>query len=267
MIPDVGPPAAADIAAGNSGQGVFPLEALRGTAPGGGAFIQLADLDNAYQVVVPFAETDITKVQPGSAAKLTFPAIGGLTEDGTVTSVAPGPVLLTNKTNYYATILLTNKDPRLKPGMSSNVSVVTQTIENKALVVPTSAVTDQDGHSYVNVLGPDGTSRRTMFTKGKVGDDNSEVLSGLTPGQKVILPPTGPLPQPRPSAATTPAPRPNTIAPTNGNMTAPTNSDTIAAMRRNIAAHTRRNMTAPTHTNTTEPTYRNMTAPPHTNSR
>jgi HlyD family secretion protein len=264
MIPDVGNVAAADLAASNGSQGIFPLEALRATVPAGGAFIQLADLDT-YQVIVPFAETDITKVQPGAAAKLTFPAIAGLTEDGTVTSVAPAAVNVTNKTNYWATILLTNKDPRLKPGMSSNASVVTQTIENKALVVPTSAVTDQDGRSYVNVLGPDGTSRRTMFSKGKVGDDNSEVLSGLTAGQKVILPPTGPLPQPRPSAAKAPAPRPNTIAPTNGNMTAPTNGnvasptyrDTIEAMRRNIAAHTRKNMTAPTHTNTTAPTHTN----------
>jgi HlyD family secretion protein len=273
MIPDVGAPAAADLAAGDSSQGIFPLEALRGTAPAGGAFIQLGDLDT-LQVVVPFPETDIAKVQPGSAAKLTFPALAGLVEDGTVTSVAPAAVELTNKINYYATILLTDKDPRLKPGMSSDVSVVTQTIENKALVVPTSAVTDQDGHSYVNVLGPDGTPRRTVFTKGKVGDDNSEVLSGLTAGQKVILPPTGPLPQPRPSAAKTPAPRPNTIAPTNGNTTSPTYKDTIEAMRRNIAAHTRKNMTAPTHknttspthTNTTEPACRNMTAPTHTNT-
>lgn len=213
QIPDVGGPASADLAAGNGGQGVFPLEALRATAPGGGAFIQLGDLDT-YQIVVPFAETDITKVQPGAAAKLSFPAIAGLVEDGTVTSVAPAAVNITNKTNYYATILLTDKDPRLKPGMSSNVSVVTQTIKNKALVVPTSAVIDQDGRSYVNVLDPDGTSVRTVFTKGKVGDDNSEVLAGLTEGQKVLLPPTGPLPQPRPSAPNAPAPRPNTTAPT-----------------------------------------------------
>lgn len=214
QIPDVGGPASADLTAGNGGQGVFPLESLRATAPGGGAFIQLGDLDT-FQVVVPFAETDITKVQPGAAAKLSFPAIPGLVEDGAVTSVAPAAVNITNKTNYYATILLTDKDPLLKPGMSSNVSVVTQTIKNKALVVPTSAVIDQDGRSYVNVLDPDGTSVRTMFTKGKVGDDNSEVLAGLTEGQKVFLPSTGPLPQPRPSAPNAPAPRPNTTAPTN----------------------------------------------------
>jgi HlyD family secretion protein len=213
MIPDVGGPAAADLSQGNSSQGPFPLEAFRGTAPSGGAFVQLADLENAYQVVIPFVETDIVKVQPGATVRLTFPAIAGLVEDGTITSVAPGPVLLTNKTNYYATILMTDKDPRLKPGMSTNVSVVTQTIKNKALMVPSSAVTDQDGRSYVNVLDPDGTPRRTVFTKGKVGDDNSEVLTGLTEGQKVLLPPTGPLPQPRPSAPHTPPQIPNTLAP------------------------------------------------------
>jgi HlyD family secretion protein len=37
QIPDVGGPAAADQAASDGGQGLFPLEALRATAPGGGA--------------------------------------------------------------------------------------------------------------------------------------------------------------------------------------------------------------------------------------
>jgi HlyD family secretion protein len=119
QIPDVGGPAAADQAASDGGQGLFPLEALRATAPGGGAFIQLGDLDT-YQVVVPFDQADISKVQPGAAAKLSFPALAGLVEDGTVSSVAPAAVNITNKTNYYATVLLTNKDSRLKPGMGSN---------------------------------------------------------------------------------------------------------------------------------------------------
>jgi hypothetical protein len=70
--------------------------------------------------VVPFDQADISKVQPGAAAKLSFPALAGLVEDGTVSSVAPAAVNITNKTNYYATVLLTNKDPRLKPGMGSN---------------------------------------------------------------------------------------------------------------------------------------------------
>jgi multidrug efflux pump subunit AcrA (membrane-fusion protein) len=118
-----------------------------------------------------------------------------------VTSISPTGVNIGGVTNYYATVLLTNDDSSLKSGLTSTVSVVTNTVKNQALVVPTSAVTKQGGKSFVDTLGPDGKPQRVPFTPGKVGDDNSEVLSGLTKGQKVLLPPSGALPRPREHAA------------------------------------------------------------------
>jgi HlyD family secretion protein len=200
QIPDVGGPATSDRKNPGTLQGVGGLEALRATAPSGGAFIQLSDL-NTFQVVVPFPEADAAKIEPGSAAKLTFDALPGVERDGTVTSLSPTGVDIDGVTNYYATVLLTNVDPALKSGLTSTVSVVTNTVKNQALVVPTSAVTTQDGKSFVETPGPHGTPQRVVFTPGTVGDDNTEVLSGLTKDQKVLLPPSGSLPRPRPHAA------------------------------------------------------------------
>lgn len=200
QIPDVGGPATSDRRNPGTLQGVGGLEALRATAPSGGAFIQLGDL-NTFQVVVPFPEADAVRIEPGSAAKLTFDALPGVENDGTVTSISPTGVDIGGVTNYYATVLLTNVDSALKSGLTSNVSVVTSTVKNKALVVPTSAVTTQGGESFVETPGPGGKPQRVPFTPGKVGDDNIEVLSGLTKGQSVLLPPNRPLPRPRPQAA------------------------------------------------------------------
>jgi HlyD family secretion protein len=196
QIPDVGGAATSDIKNPGSLQGVGGLEALRATAPAGGAFIQLSDL-KTFQAIVPFAETDATKFQPGSSARLTFDALPGVEHNGTVTSISPIGVDINGVTNYYATVLVTDADSALKSGLSTTVSIVTDTIKNKALVVPTPAVTTQGGKSFVRTPGPDGKPQRVEFTPGKIGDDNTEVVSGLTKGQKVILPPSGPLPQPR----------------------------------------------------------------------
>lgn len=200
QIPDVGGPATSDEKNPGTLQGVGGLEALRATAPSGGAFIQLSDLDT-FQAVVPFVEADAAKIEPGSSAKLTFDALPGVERDGTVTSISPTGVNIGGVTNYYATVLLTNDNSGLKSGLTSTVSVVTNTVKNQALVVPTSAVTKQGGKSFVDTLGPGGKPQRVPFTPGKVGDDNSEVLSGLTKGQKVLLPPSGALPRPQEYAA------------------------------------------------------------------
>lgn len=55
-------------------------------------------------------------------------------------------------------------------------------------VVPTAAVTKQGGQSLVTVPGPDGRPLRIPFEPGAVGDDLTEVRSGLAEGQIVILP-------------------------------------------------------------------------------
>jgi HlyD family secretion protein len=209
QIPDVGGAATSDIKNPGTLQGVGGLEALRSTAPAGGAFIQLSNLD-AYQVVVPFSETDAVHIQPGSSARLTFDALPGVEHTGQVTAVSPIGVNINGVTNYYATVLVTDADEALKSGLTTTVSIVTNTIKNKALVVPTPAVSTHDGKSFVETPSPDGKPQRVQFTPGKVGDDNTEIISGLTKGQKVIVPSGGPLPQPQ---SQTVAPRPEAVRP------------------------------------------------------
>ncbi|HEX4359205.1 MAG TPA: HlyD family efflux transporter periplasmic adaptor subunit, partial [Pseudonocardia sp.] len=140
-----------------------------------------------FQVVVPFEESDAAKVAPNQKVQVTFDALPDLTRDGTVLSIAPGGVDISGVTNYYATILLTDTDPRLKTGQTAEAGVLVADLEN-VLVVPNSAVIKQGGRSFVNVPGPDGKPAQAPFQPGLVGDDNTQVLSGLTEGQEIQLP-------------------------------------------------------------------------------
>jgi len=176
-IPGVGAAATSD-QAGSNGPSA--------TRPGGSAFLILNNIDT-FQIVVPFEESDAVKVAANQPVDVTFDAVPDLTRRGTVLSVAPGGVNISGVTNYYATILLNESDPRLKDGLTAETAVLTNALNN-VLVVPNAAVLRQGLETSVNIPGPDGTPVRVPFRAGAVGDDTTQVLSGLTEGQPILTP-------------------------------------------------------------------------------
>ena len=179
-IPGVGAAATADQSSASASG------APSATRPGGSAFVVLNNI-NTFQVVVPFEESDAAKVAPNQKVQVTFDALPDLTRDGTVLSLAPGGVDISGVTNYYATVLLTDTDPRLRSGQTAEAGVLVADLDN-VLVVPNSAVIKQGGRSFVNTPGPDGKPVQLSFQPGLVGDDNTQVVSGLNEGQEYLLP-------------------------------------------------------------------------------
>jgi HlyD family secretion protein len=153
---------------------------------GQSTFITLGNV-NTFQVVVPFEESDASKVQPNQEVEATFDAVPDLVKRGTVLAKAPAGTDISGVTNYYATIVLSEGDPRLRDGMTAEAKVLTSKKEN-VLTVPNNAVINQGGKTFVSVPGPDGTPQQVPFQAGVVGDDRTEVLSGLTEGQEILLP-------------------------------------------------------------------------------
>jgi HlyD family secretion protein len=200
-IPTVGDLAGNDQKSLTGGQG--PNLGLQAVLPGGNTFMQLSDI-SAFSAVAAFAQGDAAQIHAGDKAKMTLDSLSGKVIDGSVAAVSPiGTPGANGVPMYYANIVL-SKDQvpdGLISGLTGNVSVVTSTITPKAMVVPTSAVTEDDGQSFVDVPGADGTPQKKAFTKGKVGDDNTEVLSGLNKGDTVLVPSSGPLPTPADSKA------------------------------------------------------------------
>jgi HlyD family secretion protein len=176
-IPGVGAAATSD-QAGSNGPSA--------TRPGGSAFVVLNNIDT-FQIVVPFEESDAVKVAANQQVEVTFDAVPDLTRPGTVLSVAPSGTDISGVTNYYATILLTQSDPRLRDGLTAEVGVLVNALNN-ILVVPNNAVLRQGSQTFVNTPGPDGKPVRVSFQAGAIGDDTTQVLSGLNEGQPIVLP-------------------------------------------------------------------------------
>jgi HlyD family secretion protein len=160
--------------------------AVNVSAPGGSSFIVLGDV-SAFQVVVPFEESDAARVRPGQRVEVTFDAIPDLTRAATVLAVAPSGTAISGVTNYYVTVGLTETDERLRDRQTAEAAVLTESADN-VLSVPNAAVIRQGAGTFVNVPGPDGNPQQVPFEAGLQGDDRTEVRSGLTEGQEVLLP-------------------------------------------------------------------------------
>ncbi|MGH3842826.1 MAG: HlyD family efflux transporter periplasmic adaptor subunit [Pseudonocardiaceae bacterium] len=153
--------------------------------PGGTQFLVLDDI-NSFQVVVPFEESDAAKVAPNQKVNVTFDAIPDLTRAGTVVSVAPAGSNISSVINYYVTVILNETDPRLKGGQTAQARVITNEVED-VLTVPNSAVRKRGDQSTVTIIDATGTQQQVRFQPGLIGDDRTQVISGLREGQQVVL--------------------------------------------------------------------------------
>ncbi|PZR97129.1 MAG: hypothetical protein DLM67_08695 [Candidatus Nephthysia bennettiae] len=158
-----------------------------GASGGSSGFAVLGNI-SGLEVVAPFAEADAAKVSNTESGTVTFDALPGLSVPAHVLAVAASSTVVSNVTNYYVTLNLDQPDQRLKSGMTANANVVVSQASD-VLMVPNSAITRLGGQAYVTVLSSDGkTQTRIPVETGTVGDSTTEISSGLSEGQKVVLP-------------------------------------------------------------------------------
>ena len=185
------------------GDGVGPAQGATAEAPGtqaplpstgaaSSSFMVIGN-DSAMVTVVPFAESDAAKIAFDQDATITFDALPNVSINGKVIAVAGAAVVTSGVVNYYATISLDQTDKNLKEGMTSNATVIVSTATN-AIVVPNLAITRLGGQAYVTVY-QNGQQVQTAIETGVVGDQYTEVTSGLSAGAQVVIPtlrlPTG----------------------------------------------------------------------------
>jgi len=143
---------------------------------------------NSLHAEADVSEADIVPVAIGQTIDYTFDALGPNRHfSGTVLTVNPASTVISGVVNYKVTGALDNI-PDIKPGMTANMTILVAQKEN-ALVVPSSAVINQDNKRFVRVI--DDTVKKTYHqvevTTGLEADAGlTEILSGLTDGQEVV---------------------------------------------------------------------------------
>jgi multidrug efflux pump subunit AcrA (membrane-fusion protein) len=130
-------------------------------------------------------EVDISNVQIGQKATLTFDAINGLTATGKVEKVDSLGTVTQGVVTYNVTVDLDLLDPRIKPQMSVTANVITD-VKQDVIIVPNSAVkAASSGGSYVEVMKGQ-APEQVSVTVGASNSTDTEITNGLNVGDKVV---------------------------------------------------------------------------------
>jgi HlyD family secretion protein len=133
-------------------------------------------------------ESDITKIQIGQKASVTFDALpADQIFPASVTEIDPSSTVIQDVVDYRIKLKLDNNDPRIKSGMSTNIDIATAEKDN-VLSIPQRAVkTDSNNKETVDILQPNNTVKTVEVQTGLQGDDGMvEITKGLNMGDKVV---------------------------------------------------------------------------------
>jgi RND family efflux transporter MFP subunit len=147
--------------------------------------IIIGDL-NTLKAQVEVNEVDVSNVNIGQKATMTFNAIDGLMLTGKVEKMDSLGTLTSGVVTYNVTLGFDSSDPRIRPAMSVSTSIITG-VKQDIIIIPNSAVKSQNGSSYVQIL-KDGrtTPQRTLVEIGISNNTETEIINGVNVGDKVV---------------------------------------------------------------------------------
>lgn len=150
-------------------------------------------LSDALSIDLDISESDIAKVAVGDTVDITLDAFG---EDvrfaGSVIAIDPAQTEISGVVYYTTSIQIElgeESEYDVRPGMTANVRVITET-QDDALVIPRRAILRRDDNSqYVRIVldAEKGVFEERTVTTGLSGDDGLiEVTSGLNEGDEIV---------------------------------------------------------------------------------
>ncbi len=143
---------------------------------------KIVDFDPLIAVVfVP--EVDIHKIKLGQKAEISLDATNGTAYRGSVWRISP--IVDPESGTVKVTVAVKDEYGALKPGMFARVKIIYDTHEN-SLLIPKHAILSEDGSETVFVI-KDSTAIRQVVETGYSNDLYFEIISGLSPGDQVVV--------------------------------------------------------------------------------
>jgi macrolide-specific efflux system membrane fusion protein len=129
-------------------------------------------------------ESDAAKISVGQTATITVASLGSPVT-GKVTALDTTSTVVSNVVTYAGTVTLDQVPAGLKSGMTATVNVVTAS-KSGVIAIPSAAITTKGGASTVTV-SQNGQSASRTVTLGLKGDGTTEIASGLSAGDQVVM--------------------------------------------------------------------------------
>jgi len=137
-------------------------------------------------IAISLNEIDIVKVKKGQKTTILFDAIDGLTYAGEVVEVSGAGSISGGVVSYEVKVALLNQDEKIKEGMSTLISIITDFKQN-VLLVPNSALKTQGEVQYVEMPGTGGGTPTTKQVETGISNETkTEIISGLSDSDIII---------------------------------------------------------------------------------
>ena len=151
-----------------------------------GAEVSMISTD-AFEVESFVPEINIPLLSVGNPATVTLDAYGSdVLFTAKIVSIDPAQTVRDGVSTYRATLQFDEQDPRIRSGMTANVTITTQERDG-VISVPQGIVIERDGKKYVWVKTSNTFAEREVTTGAISSLGNIEILTGLEDGEAVIL--------------------------------------------------------------------------------
>lgn len=160
----------------------LPLFQVGDSTRSGMAVAQIPDL-KSWEISAKVGELDRGRLSPGQPVKVKVVALAGKEFTGKVKNVGgtTGPPW---DRSFETRISLDNGAPDLRPGMTSNLVIVAETLDD-VLWVPFQAVFESDGRTYVYRKTPNGFLPQDITLVKR--SESQVVLTGLSEGDAIAM--------------------------------------------------------------------------------
>jgi HlyD family secretion protein len=145
--------------------------------------------ENAYHITVSVDEIDIDRVGVGQPVLITLDALPDQPVQGVVSEIAPTATSTSGVVTYLVTINIDEAQTAdLRSGMSASAAITVDEIDD-VLLVPNWAIrlNRETGEAFVLLKRADGTVEEVVVQTGLRNEQFSEIVSGLSPGDVVVL--------------------------------------------------------------------------------
>lgn len=156
-----------------------------GGVGGGTEIMTIANLTEMI-ITAHMNQADVPRLKIGEHVDVQVEAVQDLKMKGTVERIAPQATIKNNIKGFETQIRLKNLDPRVRPGMTANMTIPLQSAEN-AVAIPLAAVFSEENQRYTFVRRENGEFEVRPLHIGVADFEYAEVLDGLQKGDVVSL--------------------------------------------------------------------------------
>ncbi|NES18422.1 MAG: efflux RND transporter periplasmic adaptor subunit [Symploca sp. SIO3E6] len=168
-------------------EGAFVTPTTEASATQSGNSSAIVQISQGLKVLAKVPEVDVGQIKPGQSVQVIADAFPERVFQGNVKLVAPAAVVESGVTSFEVQVALsTEAQQELLSGMNVNLTFLGEKVSN-ALLVPIVAVVTEGGQTGVMVPNEDNQPQFKPVTIGSTIQDQTEILEGLEPGERVFI--------------------------------------------------------------------------------